>query len=127
MTTCSPIPLLLWVRPIAASGTWRGAGLAAELGEDLGGLGHAGGAERMAAADEPAARVDDDVAAVVAAPGRHERPGLALRAEAQLLVGDQLGDREAVVHLGEVDVGRRRRRPSRTPTRAARASAGQCA
>src|SRR5712664_2865779 len=44
------------------------AGLVAKLGEDLGGLGDAGGAERMAAADEPAARIDDDVTAVVAAP-----------------------------------------------------------
>ena len=102
------MPLLLWVRPIGGVRHLARAGLVAQLDEDLGGLGHAGGAERVAAADEPAARVDDDVAAVVAAPGRHERPRLALGAEAQLLVGDQLGDREAVVHLGEVDVGRRR-------------------
>src|SRR5207247_1084836 len=34
-----------------------GAGLVAELDEDLRGLGHAGGAERMAAADQAAPRI----------------------------------------------------------------------
>src|SRR5207247_89542 len=58
----------------------------------------------MAAADQSAARVDDDVTAVVAPAGGDERPGLPLGAEAQLLVGDQLGDGEAVVDLGDVDV-----------------------
>src|SRR6266481_3110637 len=61
MTTCSPIPLLLWVSPT-------------------------------------------DVAAVVAPPRRDEGAGLALPAEAQLLVRDQLGDRETVVDLGDVDI-----------------------
>src|SRR4030095_8834150 len=54
--------------------------------------------------DQAAAGVDDDVAPVVAPAGGHERPCLALLAEAELLVGDHLGDREAVVHLGEIDV-----------------------
>jgi len=107
-------------------GDLPGAGLAAQLGEDLRRLRHAGGAERMAAADQSAARVDDDVTAVVAPAGGDERPGLPLGAEAQLLVGDQLGDGEAVVDLGDVDVpgadaGRLVRR------RRARCMAGQCA
>src|SRR5262249_58934454 len=55
-------------------------------------------------ADETAARIHDDVAAIVAAPGGDEWPGLALGAEAELLVGDQLGDGEAVVYLRDVDV-----------------------
>src|SRR5918994_701782 len=58
------------------------------------------------APNRPAGGVEDDVAAVVARAGGHERPRLALLAEAELLVGDHLGDREAVVHLGEVDVPR---------------------
>src|SRR5215468_3481392 len=68
------------------------AGLSTELQEDLRGLSHAGGAQWMPAADEPAARVHDHVAAVVATPRRHEGARLALAAKPQLLVGDQLGD-----------------------------------
>jgi len=45
------MPLLLWVGDRGV-GHLAGAGLVAELDEDLGGLGHAGGAERMAAADQ---------------------------------------------------------------------------
>src|SRR6266849_1069251 len=81
-----------------------GAGLAAELDEYLGRLSHSGGAERMPAAHQSAARVHHDVAAVVAPTRRHEGTGLALPAETQLLIRDQLGDREAVVDLGDVDV-----------------------
>src|SRR5438093_13378642 len=44
------------------------ARVAAQLGPDLRGLRDTGGAERMAASDQAAARVHDDVAAVVAAP-----------------------------------------------------------
>src|SRR5881409_513555 len=79
----------------------------AKLSEDLRRLRHARRAQWMTAADEPTSRIDDDVAAVVATSGRHERSRLALLAEAQLLVGDQLGDGEAVVHLGDVDLSRR--------------------
>src|SRR4029450_8102355 len=82
------------------------AGLAAKLREHLGGLRDTRGPERMAAADQPAPRVHYHVAAVVASPGRDERPGLALPAEAQLLVRDHLGDREAVVDLGHVHAAR---------------------
>src|SRR6266446_2542776 len=60
----------------------------------------------MTAAHQPAPRVHDDIAAVVAPACRDERAGLALLAEAQLLVRDQLGDRETVVDLGDVDVPR---------------------
>src|SRR2546428_110446 len=83
------------------------AGVAAERGEPPGGRGDPGGARRRAAADQPARRVHDDVASVVAPALRHERPRLALATEAELLVRDQLGDREAVVELGDVDVARR--------------------
>src|SRR6266550_4069573 len=86
------------------AGNLTGASLVAKLSEDLRGLGDAGGAERVPAADEAASRIDHDVATVIAASGRHERSGLALLAEAQLLVGDQLGDGEAVVDLGDVDI-----------------------
>src|SRR5204863_4571432 len=80
------------------------ARLAAQLPEGLAGLGHAGGAERVAAPDEAPARVDHDLAPVVGQPLLDEAPALALRAEAELLVGDDLGDGEAVVDLGEIDV-----------------------
>src|SRR5262249_55440855 len=54
--------------------------------------------------DQTAARIDDYIAAVVAAAGGDEGPGLTLGAEAELFAGDQLGDREAVVHFRDVDV-----------------------
>src|SRR5258708_5787092 len=57
------------------------AGLAAELGEHLRRLRDAGGAQRMAATDEPPAGVDDEVAAVIAPPGGDERSRFALGAE----------------------------------------------
>src|SRR3989442_10351467 len=93
--------------PDGGVGHLAGAGLTPELSEYLGGLGDSGGAERMAAADQPTARVHHHGAAVVALPVGHERPRLALPAEAELLVRDQLGDREAVVDLGDVHVARR--------------------
>src|SRR5206468_1412054 len=67
------------------------AGVAAQLSPDLGGLRDTGGAERMPAADQTAARIHDDVADVVTASGGHERTRLALGAEAELFVSDQLG------------------------------------
>src|SRR4030095_4315069 len=93
--------------PDGRVGNLTRAGLASELREHLGGLGDARGAERMAAADQPAPRVHHYVAAIVAPPGRDDRPRLALVAEAQLLIRDHLGDREAVVDLGHIHVGRR--------------------
>src|SRR2546422_4204115 len=81
-----------------------GARLVAELCEDLRGLGNTSGAEWVPAADEAATGIDDDVTTVVAASGRYEGSRLTLLAEAQLLVGDQLGDCEAVVDLGDIDV-----------------------
>src|SRR5262245_20684379 len=91
----------------------------AKLRENLRRLCNAGRAERMTAADEATPGIDDHVATVLAAPGCDEGARLALLAEPQLLVRDQLGDGEAVVDLGDVDVTgrdaghpvRRRRRP----------------
>ena len=80
------------------------AGLAAKLPEGLGGLGDPRGAEGVAAADQPAARVDHDLPAVVGQALLDEAAALALRAEAELLVRDDLRDGEAVVHLGEIHV-----------------------
>src|SRR5262245_31645576 len=58
----------------------------------------------MPAADEPTARVPAHCTPLMPASCRHEGPRLSLLAEAQLLVGDQLRDGEAVVDLGDVDV-----------------------
>src|SRR3989304_6152338 len=74
-----------------------GAGLAAELPEAPGGRGDPRRPERVAAADQAAPRVDHHRAAVVREPLLDEAAALALVAEAQLLVGDDLGDGEAVM------------------------------
>src|SRR5438876_6204583 len=117
-------PAVVVREPDRRAGHLAGAGLVAELDEDLRRLGDAGGAERVTASDQPAARVHDHVAAVVAAPRSDERARLALAAEAELLARNELRDREAVVYLGEVDLARRdaghpvrglRRTPERGP------------
>src|SRR5207245_9462838 len=119
-------PAVVVREPDRRAGHRAGAGVAAELDEDLSRLGDAGGAERVTASDQPAARVHDHVAAVVAAPRGDERARLALAAEAQLLARNEFRDREAVVYLGEVDLARRdaghpvrglRRTPARGPLR----------
>src|SRR5262249_13886361 len=83
-----------------------GPGLTAELGDDLHDLGGAGGADRVALGLQAPGRVDREPApeARPALLGR-EAAGARLE-EAQALGGDDLGDREAVVELHDVDVGR---------------------
>src|SRR5712671_2252359 len=80
------------------------AGLAAELGDDLGDLGRPGGADRMPLGLEAAGRVDRELASEAgpALLGR-EAAGAGLE-EAEALGGHDLGDGEAVVQLHYVDV-----------------------
>src|SRR5262245_53469522 len=80
------------------------AGVLAQLGDDLGDLGGAGGADGMALGLEPAGRIDRHLAA-------ETRPALLRRdaartrlEEAEPLGGYDLGDGEAVVQLDHVDV-----------------------
>src|SRR5262245_26392303 len=82
------------------------ARLAAELRHDLADLRRAGGADRMALGLEATRGIDRDLAAEARpAPFRRETPGARLE-EPQTLRGHDLGDREAVVQLDHVDVGR---------------------
>src|SRR5579885_1359734 len=83
------------------------ARLVPELLADLVDHAHAGGTDWMAERLEPAARVHRHGPAVdVRAPlGDVARP-LARRTEAEVLVVEDLGDREAVVDLAEVEVAR---------------------
>src|SRR5207253_855148 len=80
------------------------AGVVTELRDDLGDLGGAGGADRMALGLEPARRIHGDLAAEAgpALLGRHAA-GARLE-EAEAFRRDDLGDREAVVQLDDVDV-----------------------
>src|SRR5213076_613746 len=80
------------------------AGLAAELCRELVDHAHAGRAHRVAVGLEPARGIHRLLAAEIGAPLLDEPAALAARAEAQVLVVQDLGDGEAVVHLGEVDL-----------------------
>src|SRR5208282_3159096 len=58
----------------------------------------------MAAPEEASARVHDEVTAEVTAPVRREPPPLAGSAQSEGLILDDLGDRETIVDLREVEV-----------------------
>src|SRR2546430_4290035 len=79
------------------------ARLAAELRHELVDHAHAGGADRVPVRLETARRVHRLLAAERRTPLLDESAALAAAAEAEILVGQDLGDGEAVVHLGEVD------------------------
>src|SRR2546426_2893046 len=80
------------------------ARLVAQLGDDLADLGRARGADRMALGLEPARGVHGDLAAEARPALLGREPARARLEEAQPLGGDDLGDREAVVQLDDVDV-----------------------
>ena len=79
-------------------------GLAAQLPHELGALREAGGAERVALREQAARGVGDELAAVGVVAVPDELLGLALLAEAERLVGEELVGGEAVVQLDDVDV-----------------------
>src|SRR2546427_6467077 len=83
------------------------AGLVPELLTHLVDHAHAGRADRVPERLEAAARVDGHLAADRGAAVGHVAPALARGAEPEALVVEDLRDREAVVHLGEVEVLRR--------------------
>ena len=80
--------------------------LAAQLLEQLDALRDAGGARRMALGLQPAARVHGEPPAHRGLPRLDERGTAEAVAEPEVLVVDELDTGEAVVHLGDVDVGR---------------------
>lgn len=94
-------------------------GPAAEVPDELGALGDAGGAERVALGDEAPRGVDDVLAAVGDVAVADELVGLALVAEPEGVNDNHLVGAEAVVQLDDLDVprrdarllGRRPRRP----------------
>ncbi len=77
---------------------------ARELLEDLDGLGDSRRPERVAAPEQPTAWVDHDLSAQIAPSFERERSPLSRPAESERFVLDDLGDREAVVDLGKIDV-----------------------
>ena len=80
------------------------AGLALQLLVVLVDHAHAGRAGRMAEGLEPAVGVHRQLAAELERAARDVLLRRALLAEAEVLVGEQLGQREAVVHLRDVDL-----------------------
>src|SRR3990172_10664187 len=76
--------------------------LAAQLPVELGALREARGAEGMTLRDEPARGVHHQLPAVGVRARVHELAALALGAEAEPFVGDELVAREAVVQLHHV-------------------------
>ena len=67
----------------------------AYLPRQFGALGEAGGTERVALGDQAAGRVDDKLAAVGVVAAVDELAGLALGAQAQVLVREQLRDKDS--------------------------------
>ena len=78
--------------------------LAAELGDDLADLLDPGRADRVAAGLQAAARVHGNITVERRRPISGELPRLALCAEPEVLDSADLGDREAVVDLDQVDI-----------------------
>ena len=78
--------------------------LAAEVPDDLDDVGDAGGAERVALGEQAAAGVDRDLAADLGRAFVDQLAGLALAAEAEVLVVQELGGGEAVVQLDLAEV-----------------------
>ena len=118
MSTTVPIPPMLWVMPSRAPSTWRSPASPRSCSQQLDDLRDARRADRMALRLQPAAGVDRGLATQHRAARLEPLPGCSRVAEAEVLVGDELGDREAVVDLGEVDVlgsdaGHGERLPSR--------------
>ena len=95
---------MLCCRATVASVDLTLVGGAAQLPGELGALGEAGGAERVALGDQAAGGVDDPAAAVGGVVVVDELAALALAAQAERLVGQQLVGGEAVVQLDDVDV-----------------------
>ena len=102
------MPPVLTATPSRAPCTWRAAGPAPQLGDQLGDLGEPGGAQRVAPGHQAAARVharrrrrrrsvSPATVAGPAAPGREE---------AERLEGVELLGAGGVVQLDHVDVGR---------------------
>src|SRR5438445_3790994 len=88
-------------RPLDLARTRRTAELPAELGA----LRQAGGSEGVALGDQPTRRVHHRTGAAVGGGLGLDQPvALALDAEPERLVGDQLVGAEAVVELDDVDV-----------------------
>src|SRR5690606_2121954 len=81
--------------------------LAAELEHVLVDHAHARRAGRVAEALETPVGVDGQLAAELEGAARDVLPGRSLLAEAQVLVREQLGEREAVVELRDLDLAAR--------------------
>ena len=115
--TDEPWPNRPWlaVMPTVAPSTWRSPAWPRQLPGELAHLGEGLGGDGLAEAGQPAARVHRDAAADASvSPDAQQRLGLALGAQADVLVPVQLERGRQVVDLG---AGRGRRGRCRPPRR----------
>ena len=98
-----PEPPMLSVAKRARALDLIGAGLPGRLQVRVEQLAHAGGADGMAAADEPARRIDRQLAVERDDALLDRLPRLARRGQAEVIDGHVLGGREAVVGLDAVE------------------------
>ena len=94
----------MWARPTRAPSTWRGAGLAAQLVHELDDLAERRRAERLALRQQAAARVHRPGAAERDRAVGEQPRLLARRAQAELVVREQLAGRVGVLALDDVEV-----------------------
>ena len=111
------MPPRLWVSPIAGPCPARPrslalAGAPEQLQIDLVGHAQAGGADRMAEALQAAVDLAGNGAVAVVSAVEHVVRRPADVGEAQILHQHQLGDREAIVHLDQIDLSRGLRMPA---------------
>src|SRR5262249_61866254 len=83
-----------------------GGGLSPQLGDELAALSEGRGAARPPLRQQPAARIDREPAADAGDAVGQPLAGVALRAQAELLVGEQLTRGVGVLALDDVEVGR---------------------
>ena len=104
---CTPQALpspITWASPTLAPSIWRGPRLAAQVGADLPDVGDAGRRDRVALGLQTTRDVDRGLPVPPGGPAVEEVDRAALLAQHEVVVVHELGGREAVVQLDEVEV-----------------------
>ena len=118
MSTIVPMPPMLWVMPSRAPSTWRSPASPRSCSHSSTTCATPVAPIGWPFAFSPPLVLTGTSPPSIGPPDSSHFPAAPALAEAEVLVGDELGDREAVVHLGEVDVlgsdaGHRERLPRR--------------